>query len=159
MILKLVAETTKVWHGEGEKIGGVEPQKVFGEWLQNTFRRRRWQGRMESGLPHKFTLTVASGVFDIPLGWEATIDTQYTNSGWLSITIVCAAVQCGGEWSGAIYIINDFSTCVSGSLSSVEKQFYLLFRFSSTLSVCVCVPVLCVNLLFIVCCELNAKIC
>lgn len=32
MILKLVAETTKVWHGVGGGgLGGVEPQKVFGE--------------------------------------------------------------------------------------------------------------------------------
>lgn len=106
---------------------------------------------MESGLPHKFTLTVASGVFDIPLGWEATIDTQYD----FGVTVDNHRVRCGAlwsgvEWSGAIYIINDFSTCASGSLSSVEKQFYLLFRFCLTLSVCVCACAVCQLIIYCV---------
>lgn len=50
---------------------------------------------MESGLPHKFTLTVASGVFDIPLGWEATIDTQYD----FGVTVDNHRVRCGAMWS------------------------------------------------------------
>lgn len=108
---------------------------------------------MESGLPHKFTLTVASGVFDIRLGWEATIDTQYD----FGVTVDNHRVRCGALWSGAIYIINDFSTCVSGSLSSVEKQFYLLFRFCLTLCVCsyvrvcACVCVVFVSTYYLLC--------
>lgn len=51
---------------------------------------------MESGLPHKFTLTVASGVFDIPLGWEATIDTQYD----FGVTVDNHRVRCGALLSG-----------------------------------------------------------
>lgn len=101
---------------------------------------------MESGLPHKFTLTVASGVFDIPLGWEATIDTQYD----FGVTVDNHRVRCGALRSGAIYIINDFSTCVSGSLSSVEKQFYLLFRFCLTVCVPVCVLCLCQLIIYCV---------
>lgn len=51
---------------------------------------------MKSGLPHKFTLTVASGVFDIPLGWEATIDTQYD----FGVTVDNHRVRCGALWCG-----------------------------------------------------------
>lgn len=92
MILKLVAETTKVWHGEeGEshRKFSASDYKILSEGVEG-------RGRMESGLPHKFTLTVASGVFDIPLGWEATIDTQYD----FGVTVDNHHVRCGAMWSG-----------------------------------------------------------
>lgn len=148
MILKLVAETTRVRPCHIESF-----RRVTTKYFQGNRSGEGW-GNKESGLPHKFTLTVASGVFDIPLGWEATIDTQCD----FGVTVdnhhrVHCGALCGVAPS--TLLMTSRHVC-QVRLSSVEKQFYLLFRFCLTVCMRVCA---CVNLLFIVCCELNAKIC
>lgn len=99
----LVARHSFFQHREG---------RGMGEWGRNGCINLLWQWQ------------AARLTFPLERGMES-LDFDSIFGGWLSIFIVMW-LQCHLNVAST-YIINDFSTCVSGSLSFVEKQFYLLF--------------------------------